>query len=901
MLEIKDIVKTYELKDTKVDALKGVTMRFRRSEFVSILGPSGCGKTTLLNVIGGLDRYNGGDLIIDGVSTKNYKDKDWDNYRNHRVGFVFQSYNLIPHQTVLENVELALTLSGTKRSDRRARAVEVLKQVGLGDKLKSKPSQLSGGQMQRVAIARALVNNPEIILADEPTGALDSKTSVQIMDLLKEVSKDRLVVMVTHNPELAEQYSSRIIRLLDGELIEDSKPYSEEECAKDTAKRKAEQEKAEQKLHEEQAQKGKKLKKKKKEKTSMSFWTAMFLSLKNLLSKKGRTIMVSIAGSIGIIGIALILAVSSGMTGYINNMQSQSLSSYPTSVLYMALDTNKVMDAVSGGSGESDNKQTDDDKVIVYDPTTQLMDLGKYNYFGTEFVDYVNDYYSNKDKRDLINDYNVMYASDMRLIRKNDKFATDMIPNAAYVPINSKQSASALNGSVNSTFFKGLDKDYVLSMYDMLGGENARYPEKSTEVALVLNNNKTSVYSLFGLGLGSGDLSATEIKMEDIIGQEYRLLYNDTYYNITTDPEDNSKKTIAPKANFNNFSFPADMGEPTSAYYSDYLPKAKELYDKAEEEGMGIDLTITCVLKLKEDSAGSIFSDGIMYTKELGEVYRENCKNSQVVQVIYDIYFTKNEENKLVFNPEKATQDFPISYKAEINELNTYFVKYAELFNYTSPATMDFALKKFNITLPYEKIIEVYLQVFGASDVPLGVQFYAKSFDAKDDIEAMVASYNETAEYKLVYSDTSQLVTNMLKNLINIISYVLVAFAAISLLVSSIMISIITYTSVIERTKEIGVLRSVGASKKDIFWVFTAETVIIGLVAGLVGVGVAGILSIFVSMILKNFTGVGGLAVLQPLPCLILVAISVALTFIAGLVPSRIATKKDPVLALRSE
>lgn len=901
MLEIKDIVKTYELKDTKVDALKGVTMRFRRSEFVSILGPSGCGKTTLLNVIGGLDRYNGGDLIIDGVSTKNYKDKDWDNYRNHRVGFVFQSYNLIPHQTVLENVELALTLSGTKRSDRRARAVEVLKQVGLGDKLKSKPSQLSGGQMQRVAIARALVNNPEIILADEPTGALDSKTSVQIMELLKEVSKDRLVVMVTHNPELAEQYSSRIIRLLDGELIEDSKPYSEEECAKDTAKRKAEQEKAEQKLHEEQAQKGKKLKKKKKEKTSMSFWTAMFLSLKNLLSKKGRTIMVSIAGSIGIIGIALILAVSSGMTGYINNMQSQSLSSYPTSVLYMALDTNKVMDAVSGGSGESDNKQTDDDKVIVYDPTTQLMDLGKYNYFGTEFVDYVNDYYSNKDKRDLINDYNVMYASDMRLIRKNDKFATDMIPNAAYVPINSKQSASALNGSVNSTFFKGLDKDYVLSMYDMLGGENARYPEKSTEVALVLNNNKTSVYSLFGLGLGGGDLSATEIKMEDIIGQEYRLLYNDTYYNITTDPEDNSKKTIAPKANFNNFSFPADMGEPTSAYYSDYLPKAKELYDKAEEEGMGIDLTITCVLKLKEDSAGSIFSDGIMYTKELGEVYKNNCKESQVVKEIHNTYFKENLDGKLVFNPEKATQDFPVSYKAEINELNTYFVKYAELFNYTSPATMDFALKKFNITLPYEKIIDVYLQVFGASDVPLGVQFYAKSFDAKDDIETMIAGYNETAEYKLVYSDTSQLVTNMLKNLINIISYVLVAFAAISLLVSSIMISIITYTSVIERTKEIGVLRSVGASKKDIFWVFTAETVIIGLVAGLVGVGVAGILSIFVSMILKNFTGVGGLAVLQPLPCLILVAISVALTFIAGLVPSRIATKKDPVLALRSE
>ncbi len=899
MLEIKSIVKTYELKDTKVDALKGVTMRFRRSEFVSILGPSGCGKTTLLNVIGGLDRYNGGDLVIDGVSTKNYKDKDWDNYRNHRVGFVFQSYNLIPHQTVLENVELALTLSGTKKSDRRARAVEVLKRVGLGDKLKSKPSQLSGGQMQRVAIARALVNNPEIILADEPTGALDSKTSVQIMDLLKEVSKDRLVIMVTHNPELAEQYSNRIIRLLDGELLEDSKPYSQEECERDTAKCKQEKEKDEQKAREELEQKGKKIKKKKREKTSMSFFTAMFLSLKNLLSKKGRTIMVSIAGSIGIIGIALILAVSSGMTGYINNMQSQSLSSYPVSVLYMALDTNKVIDTMSGGSGESGNSKTDNDKVSVYDPTTQLMDLGKYNYFGTEFVDYVEDYYSNKDKRDLINDYNVVYASDMRLIRYNEKFATDMLPTAAYVPVNSKQSSSALNGSVNSTFFKGLDKDYVLSMYNMLG-ENAKYPEKANEVALVLNGSKTSIYTLFSLGLGDGNLSATEMKMEDIIGQQYRFLYNYTYYNITTD---GTKKVIAPRVNFNNFSFPADMGEPTSAYFSEYQKdgNAVALYNLAGQENMGMDLTITCVLQLKEDAAGSIFSDGIMYTKELSEEYKENCKKSQVVQEIYNIYFAENADGELEFNPTKATQDFPVSYKAEINELNTYFTEYAELFNYTSPVNMDVALKKFNITLPYEKIIDIYLQVFGASDIPLGVQFYAKSFDAKDDIEAMIASYNETAEFKLVYSDSSQLITNMLKNLVNIISYVLIAFAAISLLVSSIMISIITYTSVIERTKEIGVLRSVGASKRDIFWVFTAETVIIGLVSGLVGVGIAGILSVFVSLILKSFTGVGSLAVLQPLPCLILIAISVGLTFLAGLVPSRIATKKDPVLALRSE
>lgn len=445
MLELINLSKTYDLKGSTVDALKGITLRFRRSEFVSILGPSGCGKTTLLNLVGGLDRYTGGDLIIDGVSTKDFKDRDWDNYRNHRVGFVFQSYNLIPHQSVLENVELALTLSGIKKSERRKRAIEALTEVGLKDRLKSKPSQLSGGQMQRVAIARALVNNPEIILADEPTGALDSKTSVQIMELLKKVSKNKLVIMVTHNPKLAKKYSNRIIRLLDGELIEDNKPYSETACAREIAKHKREKERQELdeidqelekinaklnkkekkkdsnltteqilstssnqneneiektslQIEDEKARKQKvKLKKKKKEKTSMSFFTALALSFKNLISKKGRTIMVAIAGSIGIIGIALISAVSAGMTNYINNMQSQSLSSYPVSVLYMAIDTNQVMSAVTGGENE-EQISTDNNIIPTYDPTTQIMNLGSYNYISSDFVNYVEDYYSNEEK-----------------------------------------------------------------------------------------------------------------------------------------------------------------------------------------------------------------------------------------------------------------------------------------------------------------------------------------------------------------------------------------------------------------------------------------------------------------------------------------------------------------------
>lgn len=873
MLEIKNIKKVYKLKDTKVEALKGVTMRFRKSEFVSILGPSGCGKTTLLNVVGGLDRYDSGDLIIDGVSTKNYKDKHWDNYRNHRIGFVFQSYNLIPHQTVLENVELALTLSGTKRSERKKRAIEVLTLVGLKDKLKSKPSQLSGGQMQRVAIARALVNNPEIILADEPTGALDSKTSVQIMELLKEVSKDRLVIMVTHNPELANEYSSRIIKLLDGELVEDSKPYSEEECKQDTEKRKQEQQKS---IEEQQKVLQNKKLKQKKEKTSMSFFTALFLSFKNLLSKKGRTILVSLAGSIGIIGIALILAVSSGMMGYINNMQSQSLSSYPVSVLYMSVDTNQVMGAMMGGLNGEGGK-TNNDNISVYDPLSQIEKMGNYNYIAPDFLNYVEDYYSNKNKKEYINDYQITYANDLRLIMKNDKFKS--VIGTEYVPVNSSQTASAISGSINSNFFEELDKDYVLSMYNMLG-EGAYYPEAENEVALVLNGNQTQNYTLFGLGL-LPDLQTTKLNIkEDVLGKSYRLLLNNAYYD---------EQLHQPIVNFNDM-FKGGLID-VNATTLNYFACASNLYNNANTK----DLKITCVLQLKEDSAGSIFSDGIMYTRKLSKVYREDCKNSNIVKYINDLYFTQDEHGNKTFKNEMLNEPFDIKYSLDIAEIG------ADLFSFSSIAEMKAKLEEFKTHLCYEDIVEIYLQMFGASDIPLSVSFYVKSFEGRDDLVAMINSYNKTTDNKLIYSDTSQFLTNMLKNMVNIISYVLIAFAAISLIVSSIMISIITYTSVIERTKEIGVLRSVGASKKDVFWVFTAETVIIGLVAGVIGIGVAGLLSLLVSSILYVITGVGGLAILQPLSSIILILISVFLTFIAGLIPARIATKKDPVLALRSE
>lgn len=889
MLELSEIIKNYELKDQTVTALKGVSICFRRSEFVSILGQSGCGKTTLLNIIGGLDKYTSGDLIIDGVSTKNFRDKDWDNYRNHRVGFVFQSYNLIPHQTVLENVELALTLSGIKKAERRKRAKEVLEKVGLGDKLKSRPNQLSGGQMQRVAIARALVNDPEIILADEPTGALDSKTSLQIMDLLKEVSKDKLVIMVTHNPDLAEKYSSRIVRLLDGELIEDSKPYSKETANKEIEKHK-------QKLEKEKAKEDKQGFKKTEKKKNMSIFTAMFLSLKNLLTKKGRTVLVALAGSIGIMGIALILAVSAGMTNYIDTMQSESLSSYPISVLYMALNTDSVMEALSGGGNE--NKKADDNVIEVYDPTEQLMDLGKYNYLSKDFVDYVENYYQNNQKRDLINDYQITYSSNMRLIRYNPNYAYTAEtteeglpsivenPARAYVPINSSMSASAINGTINSTFFKEMNKDFVLSMYNLKG----KYPEKEDEVALVLNGNKTSIYTLYNLGL-ENDVTKKDVAVNDIIGQEFRLLYNDTYFN----------ENCLPHIDFNLLN--STESSSSAEFYAAYDKKIEDKYvGEYLYSGEGLNLKITGILRLRDDAAGTIFSDGVMYTNALDKLYRENCKNSTTVKNLLGNY-GYFDNGKFVFDETKKLAAFPIKYEANIEELNSYFKQYATLFTYATPENMKQTLNndKFKIDLTYEEVMEIYLQVYNASDIPLDIAFYASNFDAKDDIISMIKTYNKTARFQLIYADNGQMVTNMLKSLVNIISYVLVAFAAISLVVSSIMIAIITYTSVIERTKEIGVLRSVGASKRDVSRVFNAETLIIGFLAGVFGIGISALLTIPINLILKALTGIGSLAIMQPLSCLILIAISIVLTVLAGLIPARIASKKDPVLALRTE
>lgn len=867
MLEISKICKDYVLKDQTVSALKDIDICFRRSEFVSILGPSGCGKTTLLNIIGGLDRYTSGDLIIDGVSTKEYKDKDWDNYRNHKVGFVFQNYNLIPHQTVLENVEIALTLSGIKKDERKRRAIEVLEKVGLKDKLKSKPNQLSGGQMQRVAIARALVNDPEIILADEPTGALDSKTSVQIMEILKEISKDKLVVMVTHNPDLAEEYSTRIIRLLDGELKQDTNPYTHEESIKEIESHKAE-------LEKDAANNDEMSFKKTEKKKSMSFFTALALSFKNMLTKKGRTIMVSFAGSIGIIGIALILAVSAGMTGYIENMQSDSLSSYPVSVSCVAIDYQFAMDNITGGNS---TVTTDDDGLTVYNPQDVLIRMGRYNYMSADFVNYIKDYYSNNDKMNMINDYNISYATTMRILTQNSL--------GAYVAINSSVMTSAISGVTSSTFFEGLNnQNYLLSLYDVVGGENAHYPTNRNEVALVLNGDSVSTTLLDSLGIEYSigeDGNYTNLQYEDIIGKTYKLLLNDAYYNAETEQAN---------ANF-------DLLNSTDTAGSFYQQYSQQDLENLYNDENTVELTITCVLQLKDDAAGSIFSDGIMYTQDLVEFYRNDCKSSNVVQTLKTKYL--DSEGNLI----NGDEPFVNRYTVRISELQQYLNMDNGMFSYNTPNEMKVALNSyFQINLTDEELIDLYLQVYGASDVPTGIYFYASNFDSKDDIIAMIDSWNaREGVYTITYTDSSELLTNILGNLVNIISYVLIAFAAISLVVSSIMIAIITYTSVIERTKEIGVLRSIGASKRDVSRVFNAETTIIGLAAGLIGVIVAGLLTIPIGLILESLTGIGGLAVLEPLSALILVVISVVLTFVAGLVPAHIASKKDPVLALRSE
>lgn len=867
MLQLKNITKNYLSGDNEVQALKGIDIEFRENEFVSILGQSGCGKTTLLNIIGGLDRYTSGDLIINGKSTKEFKDKDWDTYRNHSVGFVFQSYNLIPHQTVLANVELALTISGVGKAERRKRAIEALQKVGLGDQINKKPNQMSGGQMQRVAIARALVNDPDILLADEPTGALDSKTSVQVMEILKEISKDRLIIMVTHNPELAKKYSSRIVKLLDGKIIDDSNPYksSEEDVKKARNK------------------------KDKSGKASMKFTTAVRLSLNNLMTKKGRTFLTSFAGSIGIIGIALILSLSHGMQSYINRVEEDTLSSYPLTIQEASIDVTSMLEAMMG-NGEKE--EHNDNKIYSRPIVNNILETVSTK-LQTNNLEEFKKYLESGDTniKDYINAIQYEYNLNLNIYKQNeDKTYQQVNPSKVFDELGfgemmeSRQSASSMmSGSMAMTqtdvWTEMLDNQNLLqSQYDVLAGN---WPTKYNEVVLIVDeNNEVSDYTLYSLGIK--DIKELNESMEkiknkekveagesesysydDLLNYKFKILLNTDYY----------------KKSGNAWQ---DMSND-----DEYM---KNVVENAEE------ITIVGIIKPNEETVSSSGAGMIGYTKELKEYVINKINETEIVKE------QKESPNINVFTgiefPENQNSSF--DYSQLTDEQRMYMSTLSE-------ADLAELMKNYaeNSTATYDS----NLSTLGVVDLnkPSTINIYPKDFESKDMITTKISEYNDKQtndgkeENVITYTDIVGVMMSSVSTIIDVISYVLIAFVGISLVVSSIMIGIITYISVLERTKEIGILRSIGASKKDVSRVFNAETLIIGLVAGLIGIVVTLLLNIPINMIIKSIVGISNISKLPTVGAIILVVISVGLTMIAGLIPARFAAKRDPVEALRTE
>ncbi len=867
MLQLKNITKNYLSGDNEVQALKGIDIEFRENEFVSILGQSGCGKTTLLNIIGGLDRYTSGDLIINGKSTKEFKDKDWDTYRNHSVGFVFQSYNLIPHQTVLANVELALTISGVGKAERRKRAIEALQKVGLGDQINKKPNQMSGGQMQRVAIARALVNDPDILLADEPTGALDSKTSVQVMEILKEISKDRLIIMVTHNPELAEKYSSRIVKLLDGKIIDDSNPYksSEEDVKKARNK------------------------KDKSGKASMKFTTAVRLSLNNLMTKKGRTFLTSFAGSIGIIGIALILSLSHGMQSYINRVEEDTLSSYPLTIQEASIDVTSMLEAMMG-NGEKE--EHNDNKIYSRPIVNNILETVSTK-LQTNNLEEFKKYLESGDTniKDYINAIQYEYNLNLNIYKQNeDKTYQQVNPSKVFDELGfgemmeSRQSASSMmSGSMAMTqtdvWTEMLDNQNLLqSQYDVLAGN---WPTKYNEVVLIVDeNNEISDYTLYSLGIK--DIKELNESMEKIKNKEKVEAGESESYSY--DDLLNYKFKILLNTDYYKESGNAWQDKSNDDEYM------KNVVENAEE------ITIVGIIKPNEETVSSSGAGMIGYTKELKEyvinkineteIVKEQKENSNI-NVFTGIEFPENQNSSFDYSQLTDEQRMYMSTLSEA-ELAELMKNYAE-----------------NSTATYDS----NLSTLGVVDLnkPSTINIYPKDFESKDMITTRISEYNDKQtndgkeENVITYTDIVGVMMSSVSTIINVISYVLIAFVGISLVVSSIMIGIITYISVLERTKEIGILRSIGASKKDVSRVFNAETLIIGLVAGLIGIVVTLLLNIPINMIIKSIVGISNISKLPTAGAIILVVISVGLTMIAGLIPARFAAKRDPVEALRTE
>lgn len=984
MLQLKNVVKTYGDKDNLVTALNGVSITFRENEFVAILGHSGCGKTTMLNIIGGLDHCTSGDLIINNVSTKKYKDRDWDAYRNHSIGFIFQSYNLIPHQSVLANVELALTISGISKSERKKRAVEALKKVGLGDQLHKRPNQMSGGQMQRVAIARALINNPDILLADEPTGALDSETSIQVMELLKEIAKDRLVILVTHNPELAEKYATRTVRVKDGSIVSDSDPYEPPISEKAAEGR--------------------------KKRVSMSFFTAISLSLNNLLTKKGRTLLTSFAGSIGIIGIALILSLSTGINDYINAIQEETLSSYPISIMKETTDISSMFSSIMENTVPSEENESDTDTETIHS-NTSIYDVFNTMNSAAKQTNNMKDFKKFIESSEDIKNYSaaVSYSYDVQMpiftadsegkIIKSDFITVmnDAMGLDQDFPMSSDANPMVSSGAMDiwEEMLPGATdstvNDILLNQYDLVYGS---WPQNYNEVVLVLTKrNQIPDVVMFALGMKDSselpaimkaamsgevieDYGQTEWSFEEIAGKEFKLILPCEYYQKSE--MDNS--------------------------YIDLTKSETGLEYIYGSDDIGIKLKITGFIRPNEDAAATMLSGYMGYTKALTDYIIEKTNDSEIVKsqlddpgtdVISALPFKTDSyveptSKEMAERVNKFLESRTSSQKADIykfimsipnpEEMEAYVQQYISqltredfekqvtemyaqqmgvdaeqvlsyirqmddetLFAYAEEAMRSQYAQQFAAAVEqqlsamtseqlaaaldllelddnqYKSLFEKYtpdkfsetdydtnLETLGFADFdnPSSIRFYAKTFEDKDEISNAIAEYNDSVseDDQIKYTDYVALLMSSITDIISGISYLLIAFVGISLVVSSIMIGIITYISVLERTREIGILRAIGASKHDISTVFNAETLIVGLVSGAIGIGVSLLLLIPINAILHAATGIEGLkAVLPAAGAIILVIISMLLTLIAGVIPSRLASKKDPVEALRTE
>lgn len=895
MLELNDIKKDYVSGSTTVSALKGINLRFRDCEFVSILGQSGCGKTTMLNIIGGLDKYTSGDLKINGVSTKNYKDRDWDFYRNNSIGFVFQSYNLIPHQTVLSNVELALTLSGVSKAERKKRAIEALEKVGLGEQIHKKPNQMSGGQMQRVAIARALVNNPDILLADEPTGALDTETSIQIMELLKEISKDRLIIMVTHNPELAKDYSTRIVRLLDGVITDDSDPYSLEDMEADIRAKEAAKVKTSEKKTKKSGN---------KQKTSMSFFTALSLSFNNLMTKKTRTILTAFAGSIGIIGIAMILSISNGIQLYIDRVQRDTLSSYPITLQVEAIDISSMVSSMTGNSDSEEHE--DKSKIysndIMGDMINTMVKEVKSNNL-SEFKKYIEN--GSSDIKSYVSDIQYSYDVPLNIYMKDTSNGVEQLnPGTMFDSIYGEGATSASSSmssgmgmgmfSNSSVWNQLLGNQQVLDeQYDVLAGH---WPENFNEVVLVADkNNEVDDYTLYSLGLKDPEEVRTLFK-KMMVGESYETKKDISY--TFDEILDTEFKLV----------MPTDMYKynDVTGTWDDYSKDDKYMTNVVNN---GTDIKVCGIIRPNDDAVSTSLSSGIGYTAKLTEYIIEEVKNSEIakaqladtsVDVFTGVPFDNDRNTEITMDdvnaymatlsPEESAQMQAMTSGMSDDQILQLFS--ASLKARTTDATLDSNKSKLGIT---------------DLDTPSQIDIYATDFDSKEKVQNIIKDYNKLQqddgkeENVINYTDYVGIMMSSVSTIINAISYVLIAFVAISLIVSSIMIGIITYISVLERTKEIGVLRSIGASKKDVSRIFNAETLIEGFVSGALGIVVTLLLCIPANALIKHLTDISNVAQLPVAGGVILIIISMFLTFIAGLIPAKLAAKKDPVVALRSE